>query len=101
MTFRIDLKSSVPVYRQIVDSLRIMLVNGALRPGDQLPPVRTLATDLGVHFNTVAAAYETSETFQRRVRELVAEMQARGSPRARIVRELRRLADRVEKTQRC
>jgi GntR family transcriptional regulator len=122
MTLRIDLKSSVPVYRQIVDGLRILLVNGELHPGDRLPPVRKLATDLGVHFNTVAEAYrnlaeegwleivrrsgarviarevprsldrETSESFQQRLRELVAEVQARGFPRSRIVRELRRLA---------
>jgi len=126
MTLRIDLNSPVPVYRQIVDGLRILLVNGELRPGDSLPPVRRLATDLGVHFNTVAEAYrtlaeegwleiarrsgarviardvprsvdrETSEGFQRRLRELVAEVQARGFPRRRIVSELRRLAARLE-----
>ena len=127
MTLRIDLKSSVPVYRQIVDGLRILLVNGDLHPGDQLPPVRRLATDLGVHFNTVAEAYRTlaeegwleiirrsgarviprevprgsdrdiAESFQRRLRELVAELQARGFPRARIVRELRRVAEMLER----
>jgi len=126
MMLRIDLKSSVPVYRQIVDGVRILLVNGDLHPGDQLPPVRRLATDLGVHFNTVAEAYrtlaeegwleiirrsgarvipreaprgidrETSESFQRRLRELVAEVQARGLPRDRMVRELRRLAEMLE-----
>lgn len=126
MKLRIDLKSSVPVYRQIVDGLRIMLVNGELVPGDQLPPVRRLAIDLGVHFNTIAEAYralaeegwleiarrsgarviarevpravgaETSEVFQRRLRELVAEWQARGFPRGRIVRELRRLAEMLD-----
>lgn len=126
MTLRIDLKSSVPVYRQIVDGLRILLVNGELKPGDQLPPVRRLAIDLGIHFNTVAEAYRTladegwleiarrsgaqvvsrtaprntdpeaSESFHRRLRELVAEVQARGFPRGRIVRELRRLAETLE-----
>ena len=126
MTLRIDLNSSIPVYRQIVDGLRILLVNGELRPGDQLPPVRRLAIDLGVHFNTVAEAYrtlseegwleiarrsgakviardtpraadrETSEGFQRRLQELVAEVQARGFPRGRIARELRRIAEMLE-----
>src|SRR5438045_3209210 len=61
MILRIDLKSPVPVYRQIVDCLRILLVNSELSPGDQLPPVRRLALDLGVHFNTVAEAYRTLE----------------------------------------
>src|SRR5437762_13331816 len=59
VTLRVDLKSQVPVYRQIVDGLRILLVNGELAPGDALPPVRRLALDLGVHFNTVAEAYRT------------------------------------------
>jgi len=55
----IDLNSPVPAYRQIADGLRSALLNSALRPGDALPPVRQLATDLGVHFNTVAEAYRT------------------------------------------
>ena len=54
---RIALTANAPAYRQIVDAVRAVLVGGALRPGDQLPPVRQLALDLGVHFNTVAEAY--------------------------------------------
>jgi GntR family transcriptional regulator len=126
MLLSVDLRSSVPVYRQIVDRLRILLVSGELKPGEQLPPVRRLAIDLGIHFNTVAEAYrtlaeegwleivrrsgarvitrevprgldrKTSETFQRRLRELVAEVQAHGFPRGRIVRELRRVAEMLE-----
>jgi len=128
VTLRIDLHSPVPVYRQIVDGLRILLVNGELKPGDQLPPVRRLALDLDVHFNTVAEAYRTlagegwleivrrsgaqvvardapnrtdpavAEGFQRRLRELVAEVQARGITRARVARELRRLAETLERS---
>ena len=54
---RINLKSSVPAYRQIVDALRAQLVEGHLPPGHVLPVVRRLAMELGVHFNTVAQAY--------------------------------------------
>ena len=127
MKLRIDLKSDTPVYRQIVDGLRILLVNGELKTGDQLPPVRRLALDLGVHFNTVAEAYrtlaeegwleigrrngarvvaralptkadpETEASFQRRLRELAAEVQARGFSRDRIARELRQLAENLER----
>ena len=61
-TLTIDLGSPVPAYRQIADRLRDTLLTGALRPGDALPPVRQLATDLGVHFNTVAEAYRTLST---------------------------------------
>ncbi len=59
VTLRLDSASPVPAYRQIVDGLRLLFVDGALRPGDTLPTVRTLALDLGVHFSTVAEAYRT------------------------------------------
>ncbi len=56
---RIDLSSTVPAYRQIVDALRVLLVEGTLPPGSDLPSVRRLAMELGVHFNTVGEAYRT------------------------------------------
>jgi GntR family transcriptional regulator len=57
MVLRIDPSSGVSICRQIVNQLRVALVNSALAPGDSLPPVRRLALDLGTHFNTVAEAY--------------------------------------------
>jgi GntR family transcriptional regulator len=125
VTLRIDLASSVPAVRQIVDGLRLLLVNGEFEPGTQLPSVRRLGTDLGVHFNTVAEAYrilaaegwldiarrggarvvarktpradaDAAAGFQRRLRELVADGQSQGFPRGRIARELRRLAESLE-----
>ena len=53
----INLESSTPAYRQIANDLRRHLVDERLKPGDLLPPIRQLAVDLGVHFNTVAIAY--------------------------------------------
>src|SRR2546426_7450292 len=53
----LDLESPTPAYRQIANDLRRHLVEERLKPGDLLPPVRQLALDLGVHFNTVALAY--------------------------------------------
>lgn len=53
----IDTKSTIPVYRQVVDNLRSLLVEGALKPGMTLPTVRDLGLELGVHFNTIAEAY--------------------------------------------
>lgn len=41
----------------IADSVRAMLERGLLRPGEALPPVRSLAESLGVNRNTVVAAY--------------------------------------------
>src|SRR6516225_6660753 len=49
--------SGTPIYRQIVDQVRLAVATGALRPGDALPSVRGLAERLVINFNTVAKAY--------------------------------------------
>lgn len=55
--FRLDLRSDSPIYVQIVDQVKGQIASGALKPGDQLPTVRALATELRINFNTVARAY--------------------------------------------
>jgi GntR family transcriptional regulator len=57
MQIRIDFRSEQPIYHQIVEQIRQKVANGELKPGDQLPTVRQLATELRVNFNTVARAY--------------------------------------------
>lgn len=57
MKITIDFRSGLPIYEQIVEQVRRMVVSGMLKPGDQLPTVRQLATELRVNFNTVARAY--------------------------------------------
>lgn len=59
--FLLDLKSGVPVYRQIIDQIRGALASGALATGDQLPTVRQLAVDLAINPNTVVRAYKELE----------------------------------------
>jgi GntR family transcriptional regulator len=54
---RLDFRSGQPIYVQIVEQIRAWVAEGALKPGDQLPTVRQLATELRVNFNTVARAY--------------------------------------------
>jgi GntR family transcriptional regulator len=122
---QIDLDSTTPVNRQIVDQLRLQLVAGGIRPGDGLPSVRRLAIDLGVHFNTVADAYrtlaeegwldvsqgravrvreramppassETRQMFLRRLRQLIAEARASGVPAASLARDLAAIADTLK-----
>ena len=61
MHFRLDLKSGVPVYRQIIDQVHGARASGAVRPGDQLPTVRQLAVDLAINPNTVVRAYRELE----------------------------------------
>ena len=57
MNITIDLRSDVPIYIQIVEQVRQQVVDGRLKPGDQLPTVRALASDLRINFNTVSRAY--------------------------------------------
>lgn len=57
MRINVDLRSSTPIYLQIVEQIHKSLENGELQKGDQLPTVRQMATDLRINFNTVARAY--------------------------------------------
>jgi GntR family transcriptional regulator len=51
------MRSGIPIYLQIVDQIKQMVLAGQLKVDDQLPTVRSLAADLRVNFNTVARAY--------------------------------------------
>jgi len=57
MQIQLDFRSNQPIYLQIVEQIQGQIAGGQLQPGDQLPTVRQLATDLRVNFNTVARAY--------------------------------------------
>jgi GntR family transcriptional regulator len=59
LTIRLD--SPVPIGDQILTGIRRLIAAGRLKPGDELPPVRQLAADLGVNLNTVARAYRALE----------------------------------------
>ena len=59
--FRLDHRSGVPVYRQIIDTVMGGIAAGALVAGDQLPTVRQLAVDLSINPNTVLRAYRELE----------------------------------------
>jgi GntR family transcriptional regulator len=49
--------SQVPIYRQVIDQIRVAVAIGDLGPGEALPSVRALAQHLVVNPNTVAKAY--------------------------------------------
>ena len=57
LTLQLDFRSGLPIYIQITNQIENQVVGGILKPGDQLPTVRSLASDLRVNFNTVARAY--------------------------------------------
>ena len=125
---RIDLSSAVPAYEQVANGLRTELVAGRLGPGSQLPTVRQVALDLGVHHNTVAEAYRTlaregwldlrrgrgalvlerrqpapreqaRSEFSRRLRELAAKAVSEGTPRAVVADEMIALGREIERSQ--
>lgn len=86
-----------PIYLQIVQQLKYMIASGRLRPGDELPPIRTLAAELLINPNTVARAYRDLEqagwlTKRQGAGTYVSD---RGSPLARE-EQLRLLGDRVD-----
>ena len=59
--FKLDPKSGVPFYRQIIDQIRYCIAAGHLKVGEQLPTVRALAVQLKVNLNTVTKAYKELE----------------------------------------
>jgi GntR family transcriptional regulator len=57
MIIVVDENDGRPIYKQVADGIRGLIAAGELREGTPLPPVRQLATDLGVNLNTIATAY--------------------------------------------
>ena len=57
MDLEIDFESGVPIYMQLVDRIKQMVVSGQLQPSQQLPTIRQLAADLRINYNTVGRAY--------------------------------------------
>ena len=57
MILRIDQTAEEPIYLQIRDQIVAAIARGELLPGDGLPSVRRLASDLGINLHTVNKAY--------------------------------------------
>ena len=83
----LDYRDGRPLYQQVKDSLRRMMLTGLLPPDEKLPSVRSLATQLAINPNTIQRAYEALEhegkgSFaasggdeqQRRIRELTEQL---------------------------
>ncbi len=123
--FRLDARSGVPVYRQLIDQVQGGIATRMLLPGDQLPTVRQVAVDLAINPNTVLRAYRELEirgvldthqgtgTFisertvpqdtaerDRQLEQLVTEFVARAGAGGFTVNELmERLRDRIPETE--
>ena len=57
----LDYRDARPIYTQICDGFRDQIRTGILRPGDRLPSVRELATQLTINPNTIQRAYRELE----------------------------------------
>ena len=57
MDIIINVTDGVPIYRQIVNQVKYLVASGLLLPGEELPPIRTLALQLKVTPNTIVKAY--------------------------------------------
>ncbi len=53
----LDYRDTRPLYEQVRDGLRKLMVTGVLQPGDKLPSVRALAMELAINPNTIQRAY--------------------------------------------
>jgi GntR family transcriptional regulator len=118
--FRLDARSGVPVYRQLIDQVLVAISSGVLQPGDRLPTVRQVAVDLSININTVVRAYKELEirgtlstqqgtgTFitdqevrqdeadrQRRLSQLIGDMLARAGAEGFTVADVRRALDEL------
>jgi GntR family transcriptional regulator len=58
MLVSIDETDLRPIYAQLVAQIKEQVMSGALRPGQELPSVRELATSLGINLHTVHRAYQ-------------------------------------------
>lgn len=57
----IDYRDTRPIYEQVKDGLRRLMVTGVVQEGEKLPSVRSLAATLAINPNTIQRAYEALE----------------------------------------
>ena len=57
----LDYRDARPIYEQVKDGLRRLMVSGAIREGEKLPSVRSMASSLAINPNTIQRAYEALE----------------------------------------
>ena len=57
----LNYRDARPIYEQVRDGLRRLVITGALSPGDKLPSVRSMASTLAINPNTIQRAYDSLE----------------------------------------
>lgn len=59
--FDLDLRSRLPIYEQLVEKLKELIISEVLKTDEKLPSVRTLASQLTINPNTIQKAYRELE----------------------------------------
>ena len=59
--FELDLRSRLPLYEQLVEKFKELIISEILKPNEQLPSVRTLSMELTMNPNTIQKAYKELE----------------------------------------
>lgn len=77
--FVLNSGSGVPIYRQLIEQVRLLVAGGQLSPGDSLPSVRELASTHAVNPMTVSKAYAQLEAEGVLVRQRGRPMQVAAS----------------------
>jgi len=90
MFFKLTPTTGQPLYLQLMQQIRHAVETGALRDGEQLPGIRTLAEELVISPNTVAKAYSELE------HEGLLEMRHGSGAFVCVKRRTRSLADQVQ-----
>lgn len=61
LLLNLDYQTRIPIYEQIVNQVERYVALGVLKPKDQIPSIRELASQLGINPNTVKKAYDFLE----------------------------------------
>lgn len=59
--FQIDLKSRKPIYEQVIEKLKQLIIKEVLKADERIPSVRELAKELTINPNTIQKAYRELE----------------------------------------
>lgn len=62
MQIHISNVNGIPIYAQVVNQIKQLIASGRLTAGEELPPIRVLASELLINPNTVARAYRELES---------------------------------------
>lgn len=82
----IEYKSRKPIYEQIIENMKQLVVSGALKRDEQIPSVRQLAQELAINPNTIQKAYAELER-----QGVIYSLKGRGSFVGSSLQELRNI----------